>query len=319
MRPAARPKRLLAPDRLSGETVLDWPRRPRCRSPRRWQYRRPPGWTFARSRGARHATARRKRTGSPCGQPSPKPAPCGRFAPRLRRAAPVRAATRSSIAFDIDSARHRREQSLPTTTYSQRRIFRKGISPLREQSPETCEPPHSASGAFVREPGRNRWDQTKRQARLAAKGRSTRAPPGAPNLPATGCRQKPRSTSRENFRSLAGPAATLATALGARMQENRETHTQRVRNHQCHRATAASWGGAEFRSGEEMACMTYWAESAGSKTYSPSSPSAGCLVKVFISCSLILIFPDFSICWRRFAMNRPNNSDCLFCTRASRI
>src|SRR5580704_13842399 len=258
MRPAARPKRLLAPDRLSGETVLDWPRRPRCRSPRRWQYRRPLEWTFSRSRDARHATARRKRTGSPCGQPSPKPAPCGRFAPRLRRGAPVRAATRSSIAFDIDSARHRREQSLPTTTYSQRRIFRKGISPLREQSPETCEPPHAASGAFVRELGRSRWAPPKRQAHSGAKRRSTRAPPGAPNSPATGCRQRRRSKSKENSRSQADRAGALATAPGARTQENREIRTPPARNHLCHHATAARWGGAEFRSSEEMACMTYY-------------------------------------------------------------
>src|SRR5580658_2612967 len=53
--------------------------------------------------------------------------------------------------------------------------------------------------------------------------------------------------------------------------------------------------------------------------YSPSSPPPCCLVKAFISCSLILIFPDFSICSRRFAINSPNNSDCLLWTKVSRI
>jgi hypothetical protein len=161
-----------------------------------------------------------------------------------------------------------------------------------------------------------------------------------------------RSKSKENSRSQVVPGAALATAPGVRTQENRGTRMPPARNHRCHHARAARWGAAEFRSSEEMACMTYGAiirtaarsasrltcvvaerifrdaESAGSKLgghrntnllYSPSSPSACCLVKAFISCSLILIFPDFSICSRRFAMNRPNNSDCLFCTRASRI
>src|SRR5580693_3257698 len=257
MRPEARPTQLLAPCRLSGETVLDLPKRLRCHSRQRWQYRRPLGWTLVRSRDARHATARRKRTGSPCGPPSPKPIRRGRFVARPRRGAPVRAATHSSIAGDSDSSRHRREQSLPATTHSQRRIFRSETSRLREQSPEICQPLHSAQGACVGELVRSRWDQLKREAHGAEKRQPTRAPPGAPGSPATGYRQMLRSKSKENSRSQVVPGAALATAPGVRTQENRETRMPPARNHRCHHARAARWGAAEFRSSEEMACMTY--------------------------------------------------------------
>src|SRR5580704_15974588 len=70
------------------------------------------------------------------------------------------------------------------------------------------------------------------------------------------CRQKPRWKSMVNLRSRAVPKAILATCLVVLRRESLEIHRQPGQNHRYHRVTAAMLGEAEFRSSEEMSCVS---------------------------------------------------------------